>query len=60
MSFIDYVDVITKLVVSNDKNIYKIRKNQRQKLHHLFLNNSYHNSYHNISQSRSGDFQFLE
>ena len=44
MSFIDYVHVITKVLVSNDKNIYKIRKNQRNKLHNLFLNNSYHNS----------------
>ena len=33
MSFIDYVHVITKFLVSNGKNIYKIRKN-----------NSYHNS----------------
>ena len=32
MSFIDYVHVITKFLVSNDKNIYN-----------LFLNNSYHN-----------------
>ena len=44
MSFIDYVHVITKFLVSNDKNIYKIRKNQGKKLHNLFLNNSYHNS----------------
>ena len=44
MSFIDYVLVITKFLVSNDKNIYKIRKNQGKKLHNLFLNNSYHNS----------------
>ena len=44
MSFIDYVHVITKFLVSNDKNIYKIHKNQGKKLHNLFLNNSYHNS----------------
>ena len=44
MSFIDYVHLITKLLVSNDKNIYKIRNNQGKKLHNLFLNNSYHNS----------------
>ena len=44
MSFIDYVHVITKFLVSNDKNIYKICKNQGKKLHNLFLNNSYHNS----------------
>ena len=44
MSFIDYVHVITKFLVSNDKNNYKIRKNQGKKLHNLFLNNSYHNS----------------
>ena len=44
MSFIDYVHVVTKFLVSNDKNIYKIRKNQGKKLHNLFLNNSYHNS----------------
>ena len=31
-------------MVSNDKNIYKIHKNQGKKLHNLFLNNSYHNS----------------
>ena len=43
MSFIDYVYVITKFLVSNDKNIYKIRKNQGKKLHNLFVNNSYHN-----------------
>ena len=44
MSFIDYVHVITKFLVSNDKNIYEIHKNQGKKLHNLFLNNSYHNS----------------
>ena len=44
MSFIDYAHVITKFLVSNDKSIYKIRKNQGKKLHNLFLNNSYHNS----------------
>ena len=44
MSFIDYVHVITKFLVPNDKNIYKIRKNQGKKLHNLFLNDSYHNS----------------
>ena len=44
MSFIDYVHVITKFLVSNDKNIYKIHKNQGKKIHNLFLNNSYHNS----------------
>ena len=44
MSFIDYVHVVRKFLVSNDKNIYKIRKNQGKKLHNLFLNNSYNNS----------------
>ena len=44
MSFTDYVHIITKILVSNDKNIYKICKNQGKKLHNLFLNNSYHNS----------------
>ena len=44
MSFVDYVHVITKFLVCNDKNIYKIHKNQGKKLHNLFLNNSYHNS----------------
>ena len=44
MSFIDYVHVITKFLVSNDKNSYKIRKNKGTKVHNLFLNNSYHNS----------------
>ena len=33
MSFIDYVHVIAKFLVSNDKNIYKIRKNQGKKLY---------------------------
>ena len=42
-SFIDYVHVIRKFLVSNDKNIYKLCKNQGKKLHNLFLNNSYHN-----------------
>ena len=42
MSFIDYVHVISKFWVPNDKNIYKIRENQGKKLHNLFLNNSYH------------------
>ena len=44
MSFVDNVHVITKFLVCNDKNIYKIHKNQGKKLHNLFLNNSYHNS----------------
>ena len=44
MSFTDYVHIITKLLVSNDKKIYKIRKNQSKKLDNLFLNNSYQNS----------------
>ena len=44
MGFIDYVHVITKFLVPNDKNIYKIHENQGKKLHSLFLNNSYHNS----------------
>ena len=42
MSFIDYVHVITKFLVSNEKNISKVRKNQGKKLHNLFLNISYH------------------
>ena len=44
MSFIDYAHVVTKFLVSNDKNSYKIRKKQGKKLHNLFLNNSFHNS----------------
>ena len=36
MRFIVYVHVITKVLVSNDKNIYKIRKSQDEKLHNLF------------------------
>ena len=44
MSFINYVHVITKFLVSNDKKISKILKNQGKKLHSLVLNNSYHNS----------------
>ena len=44
ISFIDYVHVITKFLVSNDMNICKIRKNKGTKLHNLFLNNSSHNS----------------
>ena len=43
-SFIDYVHVIVKFLVSNDKKISKIRKNQGKKIHNLFLKNSYHNS----------------
>ena len=41
-SFIDYVYVITKLLVSNDTNISNIRINQGRRLHKLFLHNSYH------------------
>ena len=41
MSFIDHVHVVTTFLVSNDKNIYKIRKKQGKKLHNLLLNNSY-------------------
>ena len=52
MSFIDYVHVITKFLVSNDKNIYKIRKSQGKKLHNLFLSNSYH---HNSETSHNPD-----
>ena len=37
MSFIDYVHVITKFLVPNDRSISKIRKNQGKKLHNLFL-----------------------
>ena len=44
MSFIDYVHVGTKFLVLNDKNIFKICKNQGKKLHNLYLDNSYHNS----------------
>ena len=44
MSFIDYVHDITKFSVSNDKNFYKIRKNQGKKVHNLFRNNSNLNS----------------
>ena len=38
------MDVVTKFLVLNDKNISKICKNQDKKLHNLYLNNSYHNS----------------
>ena len=41
ISFIDYEHVVTKFLVSNNKNISKIHKNQGKKLHNLFLNNSY-------------------
>ena len=41
MSFIDYVHVITKFLVSNDKNISKIHQNQGEKRHDLFLKNHY-------------------
>ena len=44
MSFIDYVHVFTKFLVSNDKSMSKIRKNRGQKLHNFFMKNSYHNS----------------
>ena len=44
ISFIDYVHVITKFLVSNDKNISKICQNQGKKLHNLFFKNSHHNS----------------
>ena len=44
MSFIDYVHVVTKFLVLNDRNISKIRKSQSKKLHNLYLNNSYLNS----------------
>ena len=44
MSFIDYVHVVTKFLLLNDKNISKIRKNQAKKFRNLYLNNSYHNS----------------
>ena len=40
MSFIDYVYAITKLLVSNDKNICKFHINQGTKLHNLFLHNA--------------------
>ena len=36
-SFIDYVHGITKFFVSNDKNIYKFRKNKGKKFHNIFL-----------------------
>ena len=44
ISFIRYVHVITKFLMSNDKNTYKICKKQGKKLHNFFRNNSYHNS----------------
>ena len=49
MSFKDYVHVVTKFLLSSDKNISKIRQMQGKKLHNLFLNNSYHKSvtFHN-------------
>ena len=40
MSFIDYVHVVAKFLLSIDENISKICKNQGKKLNHLFLNNS--------------------
>ena len=46
ISFIDYKHVITNILMSNSKNICKIRKNQGKKLHNLFSKNSYHNLKH--------------
>ena len=45
MGFIDYVHVVTKFLVLNDKSNSKIGKNQDKKLHNLYLNNSHHNSF---------------
>ena len=45
MSVIDYIPIITKFLVSNNKNISKIYKNRGKKLHNLILSNSYHNSF---------------
>ena len=51
--FINYIDLITKFLVSkknqknrvsNDKNIYKIKKNQDKKLYDLCLKSFYHSS----------------
>ena len=39
MSFTEYVHVVTKLSVLNDKNISKILKNHGKKLHNLYLDN---------------------
>ena len=49
MSFIDYVHVVTHLLVLNDENISKIVKNQGKKLHNIYLDNSHHKSvtFHN-------------
>ena len=44
MSFIDYVHVVTKFLVLNNKNILKICKNQGKKLQKLYFNNSDYNS----------------
>ena len=49
MSFVDYAHVFIKFLVLNDNNISNIPKNQGKKLHNLYLDNSYHNSYHNLT-----------
>ena len=52
MSVIDYIHIITKFLVSNNKSISKIYKNRGKKLHNLILSNSYHNSFtsHNLDK----------
>ena len=52
MSFKHYMHVITKLLVSIDKNIYKIHKNQGKKRSNLFLYNSYHNSITSVNPDK--------
>ena len=42
--FIDYVHVVTKFFMLNDKDIPKICKNQGKKIHNPYLDKSYHNS----------------
>ena len=44
LSFKDYVQVITRFLVSNYMNISKVCKNQGKRLYNLFLKNCYHNS----------------
>ena len=49
MSFNDYGNVITKCLVSNNKNFSQIRKIQGNKLHNLFLNPQLNRAIFNFS-----------
>lgn len=53
MSFIDYVHVITKFLVSNYKNFSEMQKNQGNKLHYLFLKNPHHNSITSLNPDKT-------